>query len=477
MQLMPGKGGWIAGRSFLDSVNPIEHLLLMAVDRDSVFAFGDGVGYRPDTLYVFTNRISPITPVHQFPLFLQPTAVLPTTFGVFVLTGVHPRMPTLPREVWKSDLTLTNWTRVFDSYPTSSNGTVLPKSTILQQGWDFDQQGNVYLGEYNIEDTTYPDLQLHIFKGTNYGENWSVAYTFPPRSLPGLQGGVRHIHACQVDPYSGYIWISTGDNNFQSRIYYHTNALLPDSDGTVRLKLIGGGSQEFCAVSFAFTEKYIYWFMDAPSAPQKVYRIRRASEYPVLPPNPLPGEDYRECITVIADKPFYYNRVVRNGTNNIILVASVFEDAAQYGGTFKEVDRWNRVFGIKEEANDKVQVQEIFAVRAAAPYAHFDPVGQNSNGEIFFSSVQIAGVNIYQGYQGLLIWQDNANYLGTNRAGCILSWTAQTNNVYQVLWANEADAQVWGKIGVPVQGDGSTNQLFYSTDGECSKFFKLTTCR
>lgn len=471
IQRLQGNGYWIAGESTLNPVSSIPGIRLAAVAGDSVLGFrGAGALQAPTTLCLLTNAAFAPARVYAFPTPFEEMRLLPTPFGHFVMMYVATNT-SLPRTIWKGDQTLTNWSVVLDGFPISSNGVVPPSTTTLLQGWDYDRKGNVYLGEYTTDDTAYPNYQLHIFKGTNYGQNWSVAYTFPPRSVTGLDGGIRHVHACQVDPYTGDVWVTTGDTDAQSRIYYHTNALLPDPDGIVRLKLVGGGSQEYRTVSLGFTERYIYWFMDAPSQRQKMFRIRRATEYPLLTPQTPPEQDYRECIGVFPDKPFYYSRKVRSGADEIILVCSHYENAAHYGSSFREVDRWNRVFGIKEETNGTAQVQEVLAVLATGEFAWFDPLGQNSSGQIFFSSGNVDGEDLAIGYCGLLNWRDATPYLGSNYLGMLLTWASVSNGSYQLMGSR--DMSSWNNVGLAFKGDGLTNSLYYSAEKQGNGKFRF----
>jgi len=469
IERLPGHGYWIAGSSSLQSVAPLDNLRLAAVAGDSVLGFRGGYGTTaPASLWLQTNSSFAPVAVYSFPSPLSEEELLPTPFGNFALMFTATNA-TLARQIWKGDLSLTHWSRVFE-WPSATN--VPPSTTILRQGWDADTNGNVYAGEYNTDGAAYPDYQIHIYKGTNYGNNYAAVYTFPPRNITGLTGGVRHVHACQVDPYTGNIWITTGDTDSQSRIYYHTNALLPDPDGVVRLTLVGGGSQEFRTVSLAFTENYIYWFMDAPSIAQKMFRIHRASSYPVLTPQTPPAQDYRECIGVFPDKPFYFNRVVRAGAGDVILVGSHYENAAHYG-SFREVDQWNRIFGIKESIDGTAQVQEVFAALATAEYASFDPVGQDSKGNIFFRGGDVAGVNTVNGYQGTLDWHDAPAYAPTNYVGLLLSWTSQSNSDYQIKVSPGLNNNGWSNVGLGFRGNGLSNTLYYSADTLSMRIFRF----
>ena len=134
----------------------------------------------------------------------------------------------------------------------------LPESSspmgLLPSGCCF-HDGTIYLGEYPLDSSATP----RVLASTD-GETWE-----PLLSLPD----VRHVHAVQVDPYTGELWLTTGDTDEESRIYR-----LRDGE----LEVVGGGSQCWRAVELAFTPDTVLWGMDCVYAPEKhVFALDRES--------------------------------------------------------------------------------------------------------------------------------------------------------------------------------------------------------
>jgi len=97
-----------------------------------------------------------------------------------------------------------------------------------------------------------------------------ILYQFPA-------GKVRHIHAVEYDPYTSLLWIATGDVDHECMIA----TLNPDSGQIAQI--IGQGSQQWRAVSFAFRPDRVYWGTDAPHDANQLWAYDRSSQiiYPV----------------------------------------------------------------------------------------------------------------------------------------------------------------------------------------------------
>ncbi len=394
---------WIAGASSLvvDKVEP--YFRGLGVRGDTVFMQSWGGPLGGKQLYQYVSSTDQMAFLYQFPSnWVEPEYLLPTPFGNFDIA--RRESASALRKVYRSTCLLDEpeWTAsIF-----GPDDSITTYSYVLQQGWSYDASGNVYVGEYLGQDDVLPDYQVKILKGADFGTHWDTAYTFPGRNIKGRDGGVRHVHACQVDPYTGDIWIGTGDVNDQSRIYNHTNQLLPDPDGTVRLNLVGVGSQEFRVVSFAFTENYIYWFMDAPTSDQKIFRVRRRDSYPTLTPEMPKEDDYREVVATLPDKPLYNNIKAQISGGEVTLVSSVYENAPLYGTGYHELDTCVRVFASREYADNLVQVQEVFAARSLDRWGEVTPIGQDPQGNIFFKTSELEAAGESAVYRTHLIWQD-----------------------------------------------------------------------
>ena len=73
----------------------------------------------------------------------------------------------------------------------------------LTEGLD----GALYFAEYVTESGERPTA---IWKSTDRGETWAIAYEFPA-------GMVRHVHVVQCDPHDGALWIGSGDRDVWHR--------------------------------------------------------------------------------------------------------------------------------------------------------------------------------------------------------------------------------------------------------------------
>lgn len=143
--------------------------------------------------------------------------------------------------------------------PSSGPMGVLP-SAVEHHG------GRTYLGEYPLRESANP----RVLVSDDHGSSWSTLITL---------ANIRHVHAVQRDPYSGDLWMTTGDTDTQSQI------------GRLRdgaFEVVGGGSQEFRAVELAFTPSSILWGMDCGYADaNRLFKLPREN-LDTPDPNPQP---------------------------------------------------------------------------------------------------------------------------------------------------------------------------------------------
>ena len=98
-----------------------------------------------------------------------------------------------------------------------------------------------YLGEYPLDTAETPRVR----RSTDAGRTWSTVCSLPD---------VRHVHSVQADPYTGAIWLTTGDSGAGCGIgRLH--------DGT--FQRLGSGDQRWRAVELAFTPEGVLWGMDS----------------------------------------------------------------------------------------------------------------------------------------------------------------------------------------------------------------------
>jgi hypothetical protein len=110
-----------------------------------------------------------------------------------------------------------------------------------------DKEGTIFFGEYYLNKER---RDVHIYASYNSGKNWKTIYTFPPNSI-------RHIHTVQLDPYTGFLWVATGDEENECIIGY-------TSDGFKTFVEVKKGGQEFRTCKFLFLEDKIIYGTDTP---------------------------------------------------------------------------------------------------------------------------------------------------------------------------------------------------------------------
>ena len=121
-----------------------------------------------------------------------------------------------------------------------------------------DRDGTIFFGEYYYNKKRN---RVHIFASYDSGKNWNIIYTFPPKT-------VRHIHTIQLDPYTGFLWIATGDENEECFIGY-------TKDGFKTLEIVAKGGQEFRTCNFLFQKDKIIYGTDSPYVENYLKAINR----------------------------------------------------------------------------------------------------------------------------------------------------------------------------------------------------------
>jgi len=133
---------------------------------------------------------------------------------------------------------------------------------ILSNGILSMEDGSIYFGEYfrNPQRTE----KVHIYRSMDHGLSWDVAYTFEP-------GLIRHVHSLQLDPFTGHLWVCTGDYDHEAIIAWSDNGLKD-------IQQIGTGSQTWRTTQLVFTRDAVYWGSDTGSVELAgIYRWDRNS--------------------------------------------------------------------------------------------------------------------------------------------------------------------------------------------------------
>lgn len=118
--------------------------------------------------------------------------------------------------------------------------------------------GTVLFGEYfqNLEKKA-----VHVYKSDDHGQTWSVCYTFP-------EGNINHIHGLFKDPYTGRIWIATGDRVNECILGY-------TEDNFKTMKEVFRGGQDYRSCIMLFYKDYIIYATDSQYQQNKIKKIDR----------------------------------------------------------------------------------------------------------------------------------------------------------------------------------------------------------
>ena len=100
-----------------------------------------------------------------------------------------------------------------------------------------------------------------IMQSKDYGSTWSVAYTF-------VDGRVNHIHGLFADPYSGKVWVATGDDDCAC-IFGYTE------DGFKTFVPLYEGSQQYRVCVPMFREHDIIYATDSQYEQNYIRSINR----------------------------------------------------------------------------------------------------------------------------------------------------------------------------------------------------------
>lgn len=107
------------------------------------------------------------------------------------------------------------------------------------------ESGLIFFGEY------FQNLgkdSVHIYKSSDDGRNWSIAYTF-------AAGNINHVHGVFYDKYTGRVWVTTGDRDNECIIGY------TEDEFTTFTEVFRGG-QEYRTCQLFFYKDFIVFGTD-----------------------------------------------------------------------------------------------------------------------------------------------------------------------------------------------------------------------
>ncbi len=132
---------------------------------------------------------------------------------------------------------------------------------VLRSACAVDERGNVFFGEYLANDERG---EMRIYKYIVGEDSLEVAYTFPAKSI-------KHIHGIYLDDFTKSLFCLTGDESAECQF-------LQTFDEFRTIEAIGKGDETWRAVSLLFSEKALYYGMDAEFRSNHIYKIDRVSE-------------------------------------------------------------------------------------------------------------------------------------------------------------------------------------------------------
>lgn len=420
---------WTANKSRLEITGRLPgYHILACKDKAIYFCVGKKLFKTKDGF--FSKKIItklPFLPAPNYPMLITP-------YGYFLIgekTIIHSK-------------DLCKWNRVC---------ALQMHGNINMFDYYYDEQSEicfVFAGEYSCD----PGRNHKVYRGIvrkDLPQKWDIVLDFESitsyRNTKSIRNSARHIHVVAIDPFSGTLWVGTGDEDVHSKVMYST-------DFGNSFQILGLGSQEWRTLSIWFTQNYIYWNMDSYE-PQKIFRINRKElainnltctprlaegktqiglKYLVekrTDTNRFPVEagiayietaerelDNDNFVIALNDKRYDFREVVAildNGAqfNYCWAKTSDIEDIVIMGaspeGNIR--DMLGRVFGIKENLDGSTNVQELILLAPKNAKANYNinmftqlvPICQYTNGEIYFKSRNLKWPGLYK---AKLIWNN-----------------------------------------------------------------------
>ena len=144
-----------------------------------------------------------------------------------------------------------------------------PSAWLMSSGADYDYINNFFcFSEYGRVNLTNSQV-WKVLPPYDSKELWSVSQSWPTSGLP--DAGFKHCHCCEIDPYTGVIYVATGDDDTAAMIY-------ASKDGTSYVKVAGPNEKMCRLLNFIFTKDYIWWASDSHAMRHALFRATRGSD-------------------------------------------------------------------------------------------------------------------------------------------------------------------------------------------------------
>lgn len=167
----------------------------------------------------------------------------------------------------------------------------------------------------------------------------------------------RHIHVIQEDPYTGDVYLGTGDFDFEPGIYV-------SHDKCETFDCIGKGDPMYRSLSFIFTEKSVFWNTDTPEY-QFIYRMNK--------------EDRHIDRFPLINSALWCTMQYKISENQIMYVMSSNSEGAWF-------DNCNRVYGIMIR-DDIPTIYELYKKSSKGKYEQLFPCCVCKNKLYFYNTL------------------------------------------------------------------------------------------
>lgn len=225
--------------------------------------------------------------------------------------------------IYFSSDNLKNWEKIYSG-----------KRSIKESMYYNESEETLVFSQYTPGQVSERHYILSYSTSRNEIDTLVTFYTEEERDNLSLSPSCRHMHVLTEDPYTGDIYLGTGDSDKASGIY-------KSSDKGKTFSYIGGGNQSWRTLQFFFTDSCIYWDNDC-AEPQYLCRVNR--------------EDL-DCLPISQEKIIKYpiiNGACWCGVN----IGGMYVLSSNSEGSL--YDNNHRIYGIRIKANGTLVVYSLF---------------------------------------------------------------------------------------------------------------------
>lgn len=141
----------------------------------------------------------------------------------------------------------------------------------LQNNGFLSTKDGIHISEYTRPSVETANAWTASYPLTN-ASNWTEVLSFPLTTNVAENTTLKHIHNVDRDPYTGYLYVTTGDFDAGAWMFV-------SKDGGYTYTKILDGSEKYCRVlNFVFTEELIYWATDSIGDKHWLFQAQRDSE-------------------------------------------------------------------------------------------------------------------------------------------------------------------------------------------------------